>query len=245
MVGDIIEIKNNNLRKPSVDLPLWERRNAFFENAFFYEYEVAIVVTAYNRLEKTKRCVESVLQYSSDVNYVLVLIDNGSDDGTLEYFRNVQYKHTLVIHIEKNLGPGFPAYIVDRYISARFISFLADDLILTKNWLSNLLKCIKSDDRIGLVNPVSSNVSNLQQVNIGTYNSWEEMQKLAAKHNISNPLLWEERLRIITLGYVVRSSMLEQIGKIGDLGFIHDFGEDELANTSVWIQNDALQGYIY
>ena len=58
---------------------------------------VSIVIIGYNRLEKTKRCVESVIKYTADFNYELILIDNGSTDETTDYFQTVNYKPELFI----------------------------------------------------------------------------------------------------------------------------------------------------
>ncbi len=63
-----------------------------------------IAVTALNRLEKTKYCVECILANTNDVDYELMLIDNGSDDGTLEFFKSVKAERKKVIHITKNIG---------------------------------------------------------------------------------------------------------------------------------------------
>ena len=64
---------------------------------------VSILIIAYNRIDKTKNCVESVLKYTDDIDYELVLVDNGSSDGTYDYFKSVQYKNKKIIKITKNL----------------------------------------------------------------------------------------------------------------------------------------------
>ena len=52
-----------------------------------YKYELSIGVLAYNKLDYTKMCVESILQtVPSDVKYELILVNNGSSDETKEYF---------------------------------------------------------------------------------------------------------------------------------------------------------------
>ena len=48
----------------------------------------SIVVVTYNQLEYTKLCLESVLQ-RTDARYELIVVDNGSTDGTLEYLRSI------------------------------------------------------------------------------------------------------------------------------------------------------------
>ena len=79
-----------------------------------------------------------------------------------------------------------------------------------------------------MVNPVSSNVSNLQCVDL-SFDSYDEMQKNAADYNISNPLKWQERIRLITLGTLFTRECLSAIGPVFDIGFMHDFGDDDVS----------------
>ena len=89
-----------------------------------------------------------------------------------------------------------------------------------------MLRCAESDPRIGMVNPVSSNVSNFQNVEFA-FASLEEMQRKAAEHNVSDPRKWHERLRLVTLGTLYKRECLDMIGK-ADYGFFHDFVDDDL-----------------
>ncbi len=79
-----------------------------------------------------------------------------------------------------------------------------------------------------MVNPVSSNASNRQGVNL-LFDNYDEMQNIAAKYNISNPSKWSERLRLVTLGTLFKRECLSVIGDIFDIGFIHDFGDDDVS----------------
>ena len=44
----------------------------------------SIIIPCFNALEYTKQCIESVL-LQTNINYELILINNGSEDGTKEY----------------------------------------------------------------------------------------------------------------------------------------------------------------
>ena len=190
--------------------------------------EVSILILAYNRLEKTRRCVESVLAHTAGIEYELILLDNGSTDGTLEYFKQISYPHKKIIHISKNLGAAYSTLTISVDDFGRFVCFLANDLIVTPNWLHNLLTCIKSDDRIGIANPVSSNTSNLQCVEF-PYKTEREMQQKARQFNRSDPRKWEDRQRLITLGTLIRKEVLLAGGwPLSDAGFFHDFGDDDM-----------------
>lgn len=190
--------------------------------------DVTILVQAYNRLEKTERCVESILKYTDDVDYDLLLIDNGSDDGTFEYFDSISYPKKTIIRISENIGSLFPLSAISMNMISKYLVFMANDLIVTRNWLSNMLKVMESDETIGMVVPVSSNTSNLQSVDF-RYSDWDDMQNQAARYNHSDPVKWQERLRLITIGTLFRKECIYAMGwPLWDVGFLHDFADDDV-----------------
>lgn len=224
-----IVINTDGARQPEAGNDLHESRSNYLKSSNAEEkFEATVAVVGFNRLEKTKECVESLLKYTTDVRYKLVLVDNGSSDGTLEYFEKVDCPDKLIISITKNIGSSYPTRHVLQHFEGDYIVFLANDLIVTSNWLSNLIKCAKSDYKIGLVQPVSSNVSNNQQVNL-EYSNRLQMQEEAKKYNVSDPRKWHERVRIITLGNLITRECLTTLGSLFDAGFFHDFVDDDLA----------------
>lgn len=227
-MDNIIELNTDKMEPPAVGNDLFENRTAVAEMRGADQAEVSILLLAYNRLDKTRRCVESILDNTKGISYELVLLDNGSTDGTLQYFKTIPYDRKRIIHITKNLGPtnAFLGFSVNDFGS--FICSVANDLILTPHWLDNLLICMKSDPRIGIVNAVSSNTSNLQDIGL-TYKSYEDMQAKAAQFNRSDPRKWEDRQRLITLGTLYRKEVLLAGGwPTADMGFFHDFIDDDV-----------------
>lgn len=193
--------------------------------------EIDIWVVGYNRLEKTKDCVESVLGSTDDVDYNLILVDHGSGDGTFEYFKTVDYKYKVIIRITSNVEGGIytlPEVRNYQYSGSEYIMMLPNDLILTKHCIRNMLTCISSDSLIGMAVPCSSNVSNLQDPGLKFWD-YDSLQKAAEHFNVSNQFKWHERLRVITLGTLFRKSCLLAIGGYIDAGFVHDFGDDDVS----------------
>lgn len=45
----------------------------------------SIIILSYNQLHYTKRCLESIRRYTTDIEYELIVIDNGSDQETIDY----------------------------------------------------------------------------------------------------------------------------------------------------------------
>lgn len=66
--------------------------------------KVAVLVTCYNRREKTKSCLERVFvqQLDSDVEMSVILVDDGSTDGTSEMVAS-NYPQVKLIQSEGNL----------------------------------------------------------------------------------------------------------------------------------------------
>lgn len=230
MQGEIITINTDTGAPPQTSDTLIEgRRNVSGLLNHFHSTKATIVIQAYNRQEKTRACVESVLQYTRDVDYELLLIDNGSTDGTLDYFKAVSHPHKCIMHLTKNLGAVLPSLLLSVDQLAPFIAILGNDIVVTQNWLSNILRGMEADERIGMVCPVSSNTSNLQQVNL-PFSDPNEMQRQAAAFNQPNPAKWQERLRLVAPMTVFRRECLLAIGlPWGDVGFFHDFADDDIA----------------
>ena len=108
-MGQFIEINTDQMESPAVGSNLFFNRTAVAEmQRSSGASEVSIIIQAYNRLDKTKRCVESVLAYTAGVDYELILLDNGSKDATLEYFPSISHEKKTVVNITKNLGAAYP-----------------------------------------------------------------------------------------------------------------------------------------
>lgn len=224
----IINIDTEYMKQPQREYDLFQNRNCIYGDIPTDQFEVAVCIIAFNRLDKTKQCIESVLKYTQNIKYKLVLLDNGSTDQTLNYFKNVNHPNKVIYHVTKNVGAMYAGILLMQAVQEKYMAFLANDCIVTANWLSNLLTCMKSDEQIGMVCPMSTNISNYQELNLGEYHNIEQMQQLAAQHNKSNPLLWEERMRLIPVLTMYRKEMLDIIGVL-DPGFFHEFSDDEFS----------------
>lgn len=185
---------------------------------------ISIVVQGYNRVDKTKNCVESILKYTTGHDFELILVDNGSSDGTLEYYQSIEHPKKKIVHVTKNVGSVVP---VMKYIDGRFVAYICNDTYVTKNWIENLLACLKSDDAIGMVVPLTSNGSNLQGIDL-PFSTLDEMYEKAAVYNHSDPTKWHERLRLVVQMAVYKREALDVTGVLLDYGYYHDFADDDI-----------------
>lgn len=224
--GSIIYMDTGAVKKPVAGSSLFENRINMYESlSVLYPYEASIFILAYNHLESTRICVECVLEHTVGIHYELILVDNGSSDGTLEYFQSIPYADKKIVRVTKNIGANFPINNIFPHLEGKYIVQLPNDVHVTARWLSNLLKCYESDHRVGLAVPVSSNISNMQQVDLN-FSTPEEMQTKAEAFNRSNPRKWKERMRLMPVVTIYRRELIDLVHAY-DYGFSYDFADDD------------------
>jgi GT2 family glycosyltransferase len=95
---------------------------------------IAIVVLTHNRVHLIAKCVEDVLQRTSDSTHEIVIWDNASTDGTSEYLQTLDDPRIRVIRNDKNIGMSAYARAF-RETSAPYLIELDDDVVSAPpNW---------------------------------------------------------------------------------------------------------------
>jgi len=124
----------------------------------------SIVIPTHNQLAYTKACLDSI-RLLTDEPHEIIMVDNGSTDGTVDYLRSLS--DVRLIANESNRG--FPAAVNQgiAIASGEQILLLNNDTIVTTGWLRRMLDVLHSDPVVGLVGPVSNQVSGEQQISVG------------------------------------------------------------------------------
>lgn len=97
---------------------------------------VSIVIPLFNQVEYTRQCVESLRRHKME-NAEVLLIDNGSTDGTSEYL--VSCTDLNIIRNRANLGCAGAWNQGVRETSSEWVVILNNDVIVSSGWLTGLL----------------------------------------------------------------------------------------------------------
>ena len=131
---------------------------------------VDVVIPAWNNLSYTKACVESFLLRNRDPKtpYHLILVDNGSEDGTREYIREMMSAHPdRVKCIENDKNEGWVVACNQGHekscSDAGYVMFLNNDTVIVEDeTLKRLVDRIGQRRYTAGVGPVSNAVSGRQ-----------------------------------------------------------------------------------
>lgn len=173
-----------------------------------FKYRVSIIVPAYNKVEYSRCAIDSLFRYTdfSHGDIELITINDGSSDGTEAYFNSLPHekKINLKYNVYNHLGWGIARHIAE----GEYVVYFSNDAVATPHWLENLLAVHQAEKDVFWVVPTCNEncISNRQGIPVDYENRFEampEMEAFAAVHNVSNPLLWEERAVLMPFVSVV------------------------------------------
>jgi GT2 family glycosyltransferase len=109
---------------------------------------VTIIVLNYNGRKHLEDCFSSLtkLDYPRD-RLELMLVDNASSDGSVEYIKN-EYPHVKVVQENENVGFAAGNNAGARAASGQYVVFLNNDMWVEPHFVRGLVEAIQSDPQI-------------------------------------------------------------------------------------------------
>ncbi len=103
--------------------------------------EISVLILNYNNTNDTLECVHSLMKNNFN-NYEIILIDNGSTDGSKEILKELESKYSNIIFIINKINLGFAEGANKGMSIARgdYILFLNNDTIVKEDFLDCLIK---------------------------------------------------------------------------------------------------------
>jgi len=111
---------------------------------------VSVVIVNYNGKEYISRCLEAVCR-SSYTNIEIIIVDNGSEDGSVETLNKYRRKNSQIklVLLNKNYGPS---YARNRGVSESkgdYLAFLDNDTVPDPDWIVPLVNIFQKDMTVG------------------------------------------------------------------------------------------------
>ena len=93
--------------------------------------DVSLVIVNYTTLHVLKPCIDSIIENTYDISFEIIVVDNGSTDGSLEWL--TEDKRILFISAGENLGFGKANNKGLEQAKGNYIFFLNSDTLLRNN----------------------------------------------------------------------------------------------------------------
>ena len=149
----------------------WEIRQQAMDQAIRELYPlVSIIVVTYNNLALNRLCIESVFNDTDYPNYEVIVVDNGSTDGTQGYLKGLAHQRLTVILNSENRGYSAANNQGLRKAKGHYLCLLNNDTVVTGAWLSTLVGHLEENPKIGMVGPVTNAIANEAKIEIGYRN---------------------------------------------------------------------------
>ncbi|BCZ46681.1 hypothetical protein psyc5s11_27480 [Clostridium gelidum] len=187
---------------------------------------VSIIILTYNNIDYNMQCIQSIREYTEKGTYEIVVVDNGSTDGTREWLK----KQTDLKLVFPDYNTGFPKGCnlgIEAAEKENDILLLNNDIVVTPHWLNNLSNCLCSDESIGAVGPTTNYAWNNQSISV-PYESIEDMIKFAETINNSDENKWEPKVKLIGFCMLIKRQVLNIIGLLDERFSPGHYEDDDL-----------------
>ncbi|PWB44012.1 MAG: hypothetical protein C3F12_12300 [Candidatus Methylomirabilota bacterium] len=189
----------------------------------------SIIILTHNGLEHTTKCLASI-EACTPEPHELIIVDNASTDGTLDYLRGYMAAHDNVRAIANRTNRGFAAGNNQGLALAggEYVLLLNNDTIVTAGWLTRMLRIFRTHPDVGIVGPVSNYVSGPQLVRDASYTNPKEFDAFAAQWATDHAGQSREATRVVGFCLLMSTEVVARIGGLDERFGSGNFEDDDL-----------------
>lgn len=119
--------------------------------------EVSIIIPVYNCLDYTRQCLASLETTIGDVDYEVIIVDDGSTDGSREFFATLPKDRFTILLNEENLGYGKNNNKAAAIARGTYLLLLNNDTVLLPGWFAPMLEFLRTHPEAGGIGNIQIN----------------------------------------------------------------------------------------
>ena len=190
-------------------------------------YDTLVIIPSYNNLDLLKKCL-LCLQEQSIKEFSTIIIDNGSNNETIEYISNYckQNNNYNAILLKENTGfayasnEGFKYGIKNGY---KYSILLNNDCYIENHFIEKITSAIKQDNKYFAINPLMISEKNKELVDDfgDSYNLFGYAFQNKVGHKVSTIIKDEIVFSACGGASIYRNEILEKIGLLDENFFCY------------------------
>ena len=202
---------------------------------------VSIVIPAYNCLPYTRQCVESILRAEQNSPIEIVVVNNGSKDGTSHWLSYMCEWYSNFKTVENTENRGFSTAVNQGVEASRgdYVVIANNDLLMSQNWLTPLVHAMESDPNLGIVSPMTNYVGEGPQLDKEALDIRpEQVDEYALKLSQRDGQLIRVSDRLVFFCVMLRRNLFDQLGGLAGAAYgLGNFEDDDFCLRT------RLEGY--
>ncbi len=112
--------------------------------------DVSIIIVNYNTFKLTCSCIDSIIRFTKDIEYEIILVDNASSECSPNLFTE-KFQSIKLIANPENSGFAKGNNLGIEMAKGSVVLLLNSDVVLTENSVAKCFEVLKSNDKIGVV----------------------------------------------------------------------------------------------
>lgn len=136
--------------------------------------DLSVIIVNWNTKKLLDSCISSVIRFTKDITYEVLIVDNGSRDGS-QALVNKKYPQATLIANKDNLGFTKANNQGIKVAKGEYILLLNSDTYLIENSLKKLVDFAKSKKNLGAVGPLMLNPDRSIQQSVGFFPNLPQM----------------------------------------------------------------------
>lgn len=150
--------------------------------------DVSIIIVNYNTAEMTGECISSIYKYTLGVKFEIIVVDNNSNDQSLNYLKE-KFPGITLISLKENIGFGRANNEGAKIAKGKYLFLLNSDTLLLGNAIKSLLTFYEEKKQIlnlGVIGGILLNQKGIQCESFDRFPNYKnEFAKLFAIHSSS------------------------------------------------------------
>ncbi len=110
--------------------------------------QISVVVPTFNRVGRLRHVVSALLRQEFPVDdYEIIIVSDGSTDGTLEYFEKLRSEKNVRCFSQSNRGPAAARNLGLEEAAGEFVVFIDDDVVALPSLLAEHMRAHRDAGR--------------------------------------------------------------------------------------------------
>ena len=193
----------------------------------------SIIILAHNQWDHTELCLKSIEKHTPEPHEIII-VDNGSTDGTKENLRALVQTNPRVKVIANNVNQGYASgnNLGISIAQGQYILLLNNDTLVTPGWLGRMKDVFRRYPETGIVGPMSNNVTRPQLIETVGYDDVSGIDAFAVKRAAENEGQSFSTSKASGFCLLAKREVIDKIGGLDEQFGSGNFEDDDFCNRA-------------